>query len=62
MVTNNLVAQTENVFSIATAISPIVLLNPKQYSKMVVGRKHLVSVSHPSFYVDLLYILLCLSF
>jgi len=44
IVTDDFINSIENVFSIAIATSPLVLLNPKQYGKTTCGREQLMSV------------------
>jgi hypothetical protein len=44
-ITEGFVKSTENVFCLATGISPLVLLNPRQYGKENYGRDALIAVS-----------------
>ena len=48
ILTTEFVSNVENVFAIATAVSPLILLNTKQYGKSVCGRDVLLSVSQIS--------------
>jgi len=51
VVTNDFIKSVEMVVCVATAISPLVLLNPKQYGKLECGREHMMSVRPLSLYL-----------
>ena len=48
VITDDFMQSVENVFCIATAVSPLLLLHSRQYGKTLFGRDILMSVSRPS--------------
>jgi hypothetical protein len=48
VVTDDFMQAVENIFCIATAVSPLLLLHSRQYGKTLFGRDVLMSVSRPS--------------